>query len=68
MKTPTKATYFAHDTTEELEQLHIKDEFVASEIVLSASADGTLWPSTSLGEYTRGAETSTDSAPRRRKR
>ena len=33
VKTPTKATYFAHDTTEELEQLHIKDEFVASEIV-----------------------------------
>ena len=33
VKTPTKATYFTHDTTEELEQILMKDEFVASEIV-----------------------------------
>jgi alpha-tubulin suppressor-like RCC1 family protein len=33
IKTPMKATYFTHDTTDELQQLHIKDEFVESEIV-----------------------------------
>ena len=33
VKTPTKATYFTHDTTEELEEILMKDEFVASEIV-----------------------------------
>ena len=33
VKTPTKATYFTHDTTEELEQILMKDEFVATEIV-----------------------------------